>query len=467
MNRIHHFLPNSPPNIEKKMLSELGLSSIEELYSDVPRSVILKRGLNIPTSLTEMEVERMVTEKLGKNLCGEEYLSFLGGGSWQGYVPAAVDEITSRAEFYTSYTQYQPEISQGMLQALFEYQSLICELTGMDVCNSSMYDWATALGEAGRMAKRVTQRNKILVSESASPERIEVLKTYCIPAGMEISKIPFDKSRGTTKASEVRELLDENVCAVYIENPNFFGVIEEEVYEIGTAVRNSGAIYIIGLDPTSLGILVPPAEYGADVVIGEGQPLGLYPNFGGPYLGIFATKKDNRLVRQMPGRIIGLTEESGGGKKRRSFSMVLQTREQHIRRESATSNICTNEALCALGVAAYLALVGPKGLTEICQKLMINSHYLANKLSEVPGLSRQFDGPFFREFVVNFTPTIDLEKVQSSLLKEKIIPGLLLRRFFHVDSMLKNSMLVSTLEIHEIGDLDRFVETIGRNVRTN
>jgi glycine dehydrogenase subunit 1 len=307
------------------------------------------------------------------------------------------------------------------------------------------------------MARRVTQRKKILVPESASPERLEVLKTYCLPVGMEIQRVSFDKRKGKIKMQELDKLLNEDVAAVYVENPNFLGIIEEDMEETGEKVHRAGGLFIAGVDPISLGILTPPGEYGADIVVGEGQSLGLYPNFGGPYVGIFATKLDSRLVRQMPGRLIGLTESIGDEKQ--SFCMVLQTREQHIRRETATSNICTNEALLALAAGVYLSLAGPKGLRDICEKIMTNSHYLAKKISSIDKVSSpKFEGQFFREFVVDLGGDTRMEEVQSKLLAEKIISGLPLERLY---PGMRSSLLISTSEVHERQDLDRFASVLG------
>jgi glycine dehydrogenase subunit 1 len=451
---VHKFLPNSEISITDMMLRKLGLDSIEDLYSDVPKSVTLNRPLKIPQALSEIELEKLVAERLDQNKSYPEFLNFLGGGSWVRYVPSVVDEILSRGEFYTSYTPYQPEISQGMLQSMFEYQSQICELTGMEVANSSMYDWGTALGEAGRMAHRVTHRKRILAGKNTSPERINILKTYCVPAGMEIELADFDIQRGTIDERSVSSKLNEDVAAVYLENPNFLGTIEECAEEVIQRAHKSGALAIVGVDPSTLGVLKPPASYGADIVVGDGQPLGVYPNFGGPLIGIFATRSDPILLRQMPGRLIGLTNEKNDV-SRFGFVMVLQTREQHIRREHATSNICTNEALFALAVSIFLALLGPQGMKELGLHMLSKSHYAQQRLKEEGFESPYFSGSFFGELSIE--AKIDSTTVAKKLAAKGILGGLPLGRFY---PDLRNVSLFAFNETHSQEDIDRLVTVL-------
>ncbi|MDH2899674.1 MAG: aminomethyl-transferring glycine dehydrogenase subunit GcvPA [archaeon] len=450
----HKFLPNSETSITDAMLHKLGLSSVEELYSDVPKDVILNRPLNIPEALSEIELERLIADKLGQNKSYPEFLSFLGGGCWVRSVPSIVDEILSRGEFYTSYTPYQPEISQGMLQSMFEYQSQICELTGMEVANSSMYDWGTALGEAGRMAHRVTHRKRILVGGNTSPERVGILKTYSIPAGMDVEVINFDPESGTLDSRSLASRLNDEVAAVYIENPNFLGIIEEYAEDIIQKVHGCGALAIVGVDPSTLGLLKPPGSYGADIVVGDGQPLGVYPNFGGPLIGIFATKTDPALLRQMPGRLIGLTNERTD-ESRRGFVMVLQTREQHIRRENATSNICTNEALFALAVSIFLAVMGPRGMRELGEHMVSKSHYAQRRMKEEGFESPFFSGSYFGELSVK-TRT-DSVTVSKNLAAHRILGGLPFGRFY---PDLRNVSLFSFNETHSEEDIDRLVTAL-------
>jgi glycine dehydrogenase subunit 1 len=451
---VHRFLPNSDDSITKTMLQKLGLVSIDDLYSDVPKSVILNRPLNIPEALSEIELENLVAGKLSQNKSCPEFLNFLGGGCWVHHVPSVIDEILSRGEFYTAYTPYQPEISQGMLQSMFEYQSQICELTGMEAANSSMYDWGTALGEAGRMAQRVTHRNRILAGRNTSPERIDILRTYCIPAGIEIELVDYDREKGIMDESSLSSKLNEDVAAVYLENPNFLGIIEEYAEDIFRKAHKSGALAIVGVDPSTLGVMRPPASYGADIVVGDGQPLGVYPNFGGPLIGIFATRTEPALLRQMPGRLIGLTNEKND-KSRFGFVMVLQTREQHIRREHATSNICTNEALFALAVSIFLALLGPKGMREMGMHMISKSHYAQQRLKEEGIEAPCFSGPYFGELSVK--TSIESVSLAKSLAKNRILGGLPMGRFY---PELRNVSLFSFNETHSEEDIEYLVSSI-------
>jgi len=446
---VHKFLPNSEKEITRRMLTALGLSDVNELFSDVPKEVHLNRPLRIPAGKSEIELERSVYEKLGKNQSYPECLNFLGGGASIHHVPSIVDEILSRGEFYTAYTPYQPEISQGMLQALFEYQSQICELTGMQVANSSMYDWASAVGEAGRMAQRMTGRRKIVAAANASPERLNVLDTYCVPAGIEVRRAEYARS-GCIDLAKLETILDGTVAAVYLEVPNFLGVIEDSLKEISEKCRAKGALLIVGVDPITLGILAPPSAYGADIVVGDGQSLGLYPNFGGPLMGIFAIRDDPSLLRQMPGRLIGATVSKKGA--RRGYSMVLQTREQHIRREHATSNICTNEALFAVAVSIYLSTMGPYGMKEIGQKIFGTAHYAKKRLTEEGFASPHFTGSFFGD--VSLSTRMNGATLSERLAERSVLGGLPLGKFYQ---NLQNVSLFSFSELHSVDDVEKLV----------
>ena len=450
----HKFLPNSDVTITKTMLNKLGLSDAEQLYSDVPKNVTLKRPLNIPNALSEIELEKLLTQKLGRNKSYPEYLSFLGGGCWVHHIPSVVDEVLSRGEFYTAYTPYQPEISQGMLQAMFEYQSQICELTGMEAANSSMYDWGTALGEAGRMAQRVTHRNRILVARNASPERTAILKTYCVPAGMSVEIVDFDGVTGNLDLGFLASKMNDQVAAVYFENPNFLGIIEEFAVDIVKKAHACGALAIVGIDPATLGVMKPPGEYGADIVVGDGQPIGVYPNLGGPLIGIFATRMDPLLLRQMPGRLIGLTNEKADP-SRQGYVMVLQTREQHIRREHATSNICTNEALFAIAVSIFLATMGPKGMKQLGEHMIAKSHYAQQRMKEEGIEAPFFSGKYFGELSVR--TKMDGAELAKNLGEQGILGGLPLGRFYPDFEMVS---LFSFNETHSKEDVDRLVSAL-------
>ena len=444
-------------------MREIGIKSIEELYADIPEKYFLRKPLNLPAEgLSEFEVKRRIETLLSKNRTCEDMPIFLGAGCWPHYVPAAVKEIIQRSEFLTSYTPYQPEISQGILQALFEYQGMICELTAMDVANCSMYDWASALGEAARMASRVTRRNEILVPKIIHPERKATLQTYTEPAGISVKEIAYNPETGQLDLNDLENKISDKTAAVYIENPSYLGFIEEDVDEMGSLAHKHGALFIVGVDPTSLGILKPPGEYGADIVVGEAQPLGNPMNFGGPILGIFACRDDLNLIRQMPGRIIGMTTTLDGSKQ--GFCMALQTREQHIRREKATSNICSNEALCAVASAVYMALLGPKGLRELGETIMYRANYAMRLLSKINGLKAPiFKSVHFKEFTVNFDGVgLSVKEVNERLLKMGVHGGKDISKEF---PEFGETALYCVTEIHSRGDIDLLAESLEKIVQ--
>jgi len=409
--------------VKQEMMLEIGIKTIDELYADIPEKYLLKKPLKLPEALSEFEVKKHVEALLSKNKTCEDMLVFLGTGCWPHYIPAVVREIVQRSELLTCYTPYQSEISQGMLQALFEYQSMICELTGMEVANCSMYDWASALGEATRMAVRLTRRSEILIPKITHPERAATLRVYAQPAGISAKQIAYNSETGQSSLEDLRGKISDKTAAVYIENPSYLGFIETQVEEISKETHKHGAVLIVGVDPTSLGILKPPGNYGADIVIGEAQPFGNSMNFGGPLLGIFACRDDLKLIRQMPGRIIGMTATTEGN--RQGFCMALQTREQHIRREKATSNICSNEALCAVASAVYLALLGPEGLRQLGETIMHNANYAMHLLSKIDGVKVPvFKSAHFKEFTVNFDNSgLSVKEVHEKLLQRRIHGG--------------------------------------------
>jgi len=450
----HPYIPNSVAEIKEKMMEEMGIKSIDELYADIPAEVRLERELEIPGPYPEQEVKRRIEGLLRRNQrfrCPP----FLGGGVWPHYVPVVVDEIVSRAEFLTSYTPYQPEITQGMLQTLFEYQSLICELTGMEVANSSMYDWATALGEAARMAERLTRRSMILVPYLTSPSRLAVLRAYTEPVDMKVVQVDYDEATGLLDLEDLKEKINSETAAVYIENPSYLGFVEEEMEAIAEVAHDAGSLFIVGVDPISLGLLRPPGDYGADIVIGEGQPLGNHMNYGGPLLGIFACRGDPKMIRQMPGRIIGMTTTVDGSK--RGFVMTLQTREQHIRRERATSNICTNQALCAVAAAVYLSLLGPNGLRELAELITSRAHYAMRRIGELPGVKAPiFSSYHFKEFTVSFEDKT-VGEVHRELLSRGIHGGKSLVEEF---PELGETALYCVTELHTKEDIDLLVSAL-------
>ncbi len=406
------YIPNTIGQ-QEQMLSEIGMSSFEELFADIPESVRLKRRLNLPSAQSEPEVMARLRKIARKNSDTDTYACFLGAGAYDHYIPAVIRHLVSRQEFATAYTPYQPEISQGTLQAIFEYQTLICELTGMDVANASMYDGATALAEAATMACGVKKRRKILVPETVNPQSREVVSTYARFRGNEV--INTGSADGQADLSELEQRVTGETAVILIQSPNFFGCMED-VAAIAELAHQKGALLVVSCDPVSLALLKDPGELGADVAVGEGQSLGNPLEFGGPYLGFFAAKKE--LMRKMPGRIVGRTVDQNG---RTGFVLTLQAREQHIRREKATSNICSNEALNALAATIYLSLLGKQGLREVALQCARKSHYACDRLLQSGAFEPAFRAPYFQEFTVKYRGSV--EKLNAALLKEKIIGG--------------------------------------------
>ena len=428
------------------MLKEMRISSWENLFEDIPPEA-RKDGINIP-SMDEYELFRYAKELADKNKDFFHMPNFLGAGVYFHFVPPAVLETAARSEFYTSYTPYQAEISQGMLQVLFEYQSLIAELTGMDVANSSMYDASTSLGEAARMANRINRRKEILVPENLHWEKESVLKNYIAGLGMRVKKYPLN-DRGMVDLDVLSSMITKDTAAVYAENPNFFGIIDENVVHMREIIGDS--VFIVGVNPISLGLLKPPGEYGADIVIGEGQILGNPISFGGPLLGIFATRM--KYVRKMPGRLIGMTRDAEG---RRAFTMTLQTREQHIRRGKATSNICSNEALCALMSTLYLAYLGSNGLKEVAKRNMDNAKKLMDMLKGEGFSAPHFNAPHFNEFL------LDLPKNPHVINKALAAKGV--QGGYPINEGcfrgMGHAMLLCTTEMHSEEDMRKFVNAL-------
>ena len=369
------------------MLESIGMHSFDELYADIPEALRLKDGLSLPSGLSELEVAQKIEEIAGKNTRFSHI--FRGAGSYQHYIPAIVKQVTSKEEFVTAYTPYQAEISQGLLQSIFEYQTMICELTGMDVSNASVYDGATAAAEAAAMC-RDRKRGTICVSASVDPKTISVIRTYCFGSGAPLVILP--EKDGLTDLESWNAMDTSSIACLIIQTPNYHGLIEDGA-SIANAVHNSGAKLIASCNPIALGLLETPGEFGADVAVGEGQPLGLPMGFGGPYLGFMASTKD--MMRKLPGRIVGQTADVDG---KRAYVLTLQAREQHIRREKASSNICSNEALCAMTAAVYLSAMGSAGLEKVASSCMANARYLLEELTAL-GFTRKYTGEFFHEFV--------------------------------------------------------------------
>lgn len=395
----------------QEMLASIGLCSIDELFSHIPDSLKLKGELNLPSGKSELEVCRTMEHIAAQNIVFDSI--FRGAGAYDHYIPAIVKSVTGKEEFVTAYTPYQAEISQGVLQSIFEYQTMICELTGMDVSNASVYDGATAAAEAVNMCCE-RSRNVVFCSAAAHPDTIEVVKTYCWASGHEFVLVPAKD--GKTDWNSIVPQLDKKTSAcLYIQSPNFFGQIED-VQQAAEAVHTVGAKLIMGCNPIALGLYKTPAELGADIAVGEGQPLGMPLSFGGPYLGFMATTK--AMMRKLPGRIVGETTDVDG---KRAFVLTLQAREQHIRREKASSNICSNQALCAMTAAVYLAAVGPEGLKQVANLCYQKAHYLMQQLTAIPGITLRYQGPFFHEFV---TDQGDANRILLKLEQEGILGGL-------------------------------------------
>ncbi|HWP85545.1 MAG TPA: aminomethyl-transferring glycine dehydrogenase subunit GcvPA [Terriglobia bacterium] len=434
------YLPKSPEE-RRAMLAAVGCDSIEQLFAGIPEPARLRRELNLEPGWSEPEVLRYFLERAAENARG--FTSFLGAGAYDHFRPAVVDALISRSEFYTAYTPYQPEISQGTLQAIFEFQTLICQLTGMEVANASLYDGSTALPEAVMMAVRATGRHRAAVARSVHPEYRQVLDTYLRHQGMTIEEMPYGED-GRVAEGALAKAKGDDLAAVVVQSPNFFGVIED-VTAAAALAHESGALLIVMIaEPASLGIVRPPAE--ADIVAGEAQSLGVPLSFGGPYVGFLATRE--KFVRNMPGRLVGQTTDANG---ERGFCLTLATREQHIRREKATSNICTNQALCALMVTIFLSTYGKQGLRELALQNLAKAQYAAERF-ERAGASRRFSGPFFNEVVIR---GVAQRGTAERLAAEKLIGGLELGRYY---PELAGDVLLCFTETAPRDRIDRLVE---------
>lgn len=438
------FVPHTAKET-KEMFDVLGISDFSELFKDIP-SEIPRANLSLPAGISEQELIREIEKTASLNISTNEYASYLGAGSYEHFIPSVVPYLAGRGEFVTAYTPYQAEASQGILQAMYEYQSLICMLTGLDVSNASLYDGATAVCEAVLLSIRSKeiQNGNVIVSKTVHPEYREVLKTYLKALPVEIIEAPY--INGITDYEFIKSKTNEKTFAIVIQSPNFFGCIEQ-AWEIPLIAQKHGALSIMTANPISLGVLKCPGEMGFDIAAGEGQPLGMPMSYGGPYLGYFACKKE--LVRKMPGRIAGMTKDADG---KRGFVLTLQTREQHIRREKATSNICSNEALCALTACIYLSVLGKNGIKKIGELNIQLSHYAKDKLCAVNGVKTLFNQPFFNEFVIE-TPVSE-----NKFLENKIIPGLNLGKFY---PELNYTSLWCVTEMKTKEQIDRLAEVIG------
>ncbi|MEA3355175.1 MAG: aminomethyl-transferring glycine dehydrogenase subunit GcvPA [Patescibacteria group bacterium] len=440
------FVPASKKE-EKEMLKTIGISSLNSLFKDVPKEFLLKKDLKIPKGLSELELSKKVSSIAAKNKIYET--SFRGAGAYRHFIPSVVHHLTMRSEFYTAYTPYQAERSQGMLQSIYEFQTMICRLTGMDLANASMYDGASALAEAALMATRISDRKEILLSETVHPDYQKTVGTYCHANSVKINKLP--SKNGIIELKDLKKLVTDKTGGVLIQNPNFFGSFEK-IKEIAKIVHDKGAILVVSvIEPTSLALLKAPGKLGADIVVGDGQSFGIPVSFGGPYVGFMATK--TKYIRRIPGRLVGMTEDTKG---RRAFVLTLQAREQHIRREKATSNICTNSALCALAVLIYLATMGDK-LKEVAKLSMSKAHYLAKNLNKVSEISLFNKKPFYNEFIIKVKNS---KSVLSKLKKNNIEGGVDLGKYY---PKFKDHLLFCATEINTREEMDKVIKILSRS----
>ena len=429
------FTPNTEEN-RKKMLATIGMDSVEDLFKDIPEKV-RNPNLNLPKAMSELDLRAYASELSSRNVSAGEYTSFLGAGSYWHHIPAVVSSIASRGEFMTAYTPYQPEVSQGTLQVAYEFQSMICQLTGMDVANAGMYDGSTSLAEAALMACRVTRRNKVAILNSTSPLYTDVLDTYVQAPGIDLEIVEEGHmTRG-----------DEIACLI-VQQPNFFGYLED-MQNLANIAHDAGALLVVSVDPVSLGMFNPPSDYGADIVVAEGQGIGVPMSYGGPYVGIFACRQE--FVRQMPGRIVGKTLDTQG---KEAYVLTLQAREQHIRREHATSNICTSVALISLMMTVYLACMGKQGMRKVAELCYHKAHYAASLISAIPGFSivEYGTGIFFREFTVRCP--VPPKEVNQSLLEKGIIGG------FDVSEYSENGLLLCVTEMNSREDIENLSDAL-------
>ncbi|MCA1063363.1 aminomethyl-transferring glycine dehydrogenase subunit GcvPA [Rossellomorea sp. AcN35-11] len=442
----HRYLPMTEQD-QREMLDSIGVASVHDLFEDIPEKVRFKGDYKIKQAKSETELVKELTKMAAKNADLKSHTSFLGAGVYDHYMPIIVDHVLSRSEFYTAYTPYQPEISQGELQAIFEFQTMICELTGMDVANSSMYDGGTALAEAAMLSAGQTRRKKVLVSSAVHPESRDVLRSYAKGQYIEVIEIPH--TNGVTDVEELKKLMNDEIAAVIVQYPNFFGRVEE-LKAIEEVTHAEKAMFVVSSNPLALGVLTPPGQLGADIVIGDAQPFGIPSAFGGPHCGYFAVNK--KLMRKVPGRLVGQTVDEDGI---RGFVLTLQAREQHIRRDKATSNICSNQALNALAASVAMTALGKQGVKEMAMQNIQKAHY-AKEAFKAKGFEIAFEGPTFNEFVVKVN--MPVKEINKRLLQKEMIGGYDLGL---MDDSLSQHMLVAVTELRSKEEIDAFVAELG------
>ncbi len=447
---MHRYIPNTEAD-KAYMLGRIGVDSVEALFSDIPEGLKMNRSLDLPEALSELALLQHMNRLADKNKGANEMVSFLGAGAYDHYIPSIVKHLAMRSEFYTAYTPYQPEISQGTLQVIFEYQTMMSQLTGMDVANASMYDGGTACVEAAMMAVEAARKSSIIVSETVHPEIRKILHTYLKFREVEVVEIPMKE--GVTDMEALKASIGKNTAGVILQSPNFFGIIEEVAEAEALIHQNKGSLIMV-VDPISLGVLKSPGELGADIAVGDAQAFGNALNFGGPYLGFLAAK--SKLVRKMPGRIVGQSTDVDG---KRAFVLTLQAREQHIRRYKATSNICSNQGLNALMAAIYLTTMGRKGLREVAALSTQKAHYAMKEITKTGKFKPLFNQPFFKEFAV--TSAIDSQQINQELLKHEILGGYQLKKDY---PQFRNGLLLCVTEKRSKADIDQLaslMEVIG------
>ena len=442
------YIPHTETDIQE-MLSAIGIKEIGELFHSIPEALRLEAPLNLPPALPEADLTQSLSQLASRNVNLEEYSVFLGAGAYRHFTPSVVNHLLLRGEFLTSYTPYQPEVSQGTLQAIFEFQSFVCLLTGMEIANASIYDGASALAEAVLMAHRVNNRSEVLMARTVHPEYRQVVGTYTQGIDFKITEAPYQDS-GQIDLEFIKQHVTDDTSSVVIQSPNFFGIVEQYA-ELGEFLKEKETLLIVVVaEATSLGILKPPGERGADIVVGEGQGWGLPVSYGGPHVGFFATQEP--FFRQVPGRIVGETVDRAG---QRSYALTLATREQHIRREKATSNICTNQGLCALAATIWLAAMGKQGIREIALQNLKTADALKNKLQHLKGFSLRFQSGTYNEFVLECPGPA--QELHSKLLEAGIVAGLPLGNFY---PELENCLLLCATEMNSLESLDRFADQL-------
>ncbi len=444
------YISNTPAQ-QREMLARIGAGSIEDLLSGIPAKARLARPLNVPAAMAEGELVRHMRAMAALNASADDFATFLGAGSYDHGIPSPINHLVSRGEFFTAYTPYQPEASQGTLRSIFEYQTMMAELTGMDVANASLYDGASSLAEAALMTRAVTGRDAVVLSRGVNPLYRHVVETYAEGIALRLRSAPLGD--GVTDLDALRKAVSAGTAAVVVQYPNFFGCLED-IRAAGEIAHAAGALLVVVADPVNLGLLAPPGALGADIVVGEGQGLGVPMSYGGPGLGVFAVKHE--LVRRMPGRLVGATVDRDG---RRGFVLTLQTREQHIRREKATSNICTNVALCALMATIYMSIMGAQGLRRVGALSTAKAHYLAARLTEIPGVRLSYGAPFFKEFAVSLPKAP--ERVVRRLMKSRILAGVPLKA---LDRAHRDCLLVAVTEQRTREELDAYAAALAAAV---